>query len=129
MRREVDRFGGREVKAIGDGFLVTFDGAPSPAVRCAAAIAHAVEALGMQVRVGLHTGECEVIGDDVGGMAVHIAARVSALAAPGEVLDSGTTYGTVVGSVIAFADRGMHALEGVPGRWPIFAVPRDASAG
>jgi class 3 adenylate cyclase len=97
VRRELERFGGQEVKTIGDGFLAVFDGPPSPAVRCALAIVDATRRLGVDVRAGLHTGECEVIGDDIGGMAVHIAARVSALAGPGEVMASGTTYGTVVG--------------------------------
>ena len=82
----------------------------------------AVRALGLEVRVGLHTGECEVMGGDVGGMAVHIAARVAALAAPGEVLASGTTYGTVVGAGLRFEDRGAQALKGVPGHWPLFAL-------
>jgi class 3 adenylate cyclase len=122
VRREIERFGGREVKTIGDAFLIAFDGAPSHAVRCAEAIVGAVRALDLEVRVGLHTGECEVIGDDVGGMAVHIAARVAALAAPGEVLASGTTYGTVVGAGLRFEERGMRALDGVPGRWPLFAL-------
>ena len=91
VRREIDRFGGREVKTIGDGFLIAFDGAPSQARALRAGDRRARSApLGLEVRVGLHTGECEVIGDDVGGMAVHIAARVAALAAPGEVLASGT---------------------------------------
>jgi class 3 adenylate cyclase len=122
VRREIERFGGREVKTIGDAFLIAFDGAPSHAVRCAEAIVGALRELDLEVRVGLHTGECEVIGDDVGGMAVHIAARVAALAAPGEVLASGTTYGTVVGAGLHFEERGMRALDGVPGRWPLFAL-------
>jgi class 3 adenylate cyclase len=122
VRREIERFGGREVKTIGDAFLIAFEGAPSHAVRCAESIARAVRALGLEVRIGLHTGECEVIGGDVGGMAVHIAARVAALAAPGEVLASGTTFGTVVGSGLAFQERGTHSLRGVPGRWPLFAL-------
>ena len=122
VRREIDRFGGREVKTLGDAFLIAFDGPPSHAVRCAEAIVRAVRALGLDVRVGLHTGECEVMGGDVGGMAVHIAARVAALAAPGEVLASGTTYGTVVGAGLGFEDRGAQALKGVPGHWPLFAL-------
>jgi class 3 adenylate cyclase len=122
VRREIERFGGREVKTIGDAFLIAFDGAPSHAVRCAEAIVGAVDALGLEVRVGLHTGECEVMGGDVGGMAVHIAARVAGLAAPGEVLASGTTYGTVVGAGLRFEDRGMQVLKGVPGHWPLFAL-------
>jgi class 3 adenylate cyclase len=122
VRREIDRFGGREVKTIGDAFLVAFEGAPSRAVRCAKAIVEGVEPLGLTVRIGLHTGECEVLGDDVGGMAVHIAARVAALAVPGEVLASGTVYGTVVGAGVRFKDRGTHRLRDVPGRWPLFAV-------
>jgi class 3 adenylate cyclase len=122
VRREIDRFGGREVKTLGDAFLIAFDGPPSHAVRCAEAIVRAVSALGLDVRVGLHTGECEVMGGDVGGMAVHIAARVAALAAPGEVLASGTTYGTVVGAGLRFEDRGAQALKGVPGHWPLFAL-------
>jgi class 3 adenylate cyclase len=122
VRREVERFGGRAVKSIGDAVLGTFAGPPSDAVRAAAAIVAAVRPLGLEVRAGLHTGECEVLGDDVGGMAVHIAARVASLAAPGEVLASGTTYGTVVGAGLRFEDRGAQALRGVPGRWPLFAL-------
>src|SRR5262245_21627872 len=97
VRSELSRFGGRAVKTVGDGFLATFDGPPSRALRCALAINPAARRLGVEVRIGVHTGECELIGDDVGGMAVHIASRVSGLAAPGEVLVSGTVFGTVVG--------------------------------
>ena len=122
VRHEVDRFGGREIKAIPDAFLVAFAGPPSRAVRCAKAIIEGLEPLGLTVRIGLHTGECEVLGDDVGGMAVHIAARVAELAAPGELLVSGTVYGTVVGAGIRFKDRGSHHLRDVPGRWPMFGV-------
>jgi pimeloyl-ACP methyl ester carboxylesterase len=122
VREQLVRFGGREVKTVGDGFLVTFEGLPSRALRCALAITGAARELGVEIRVGLHTGECELIGDDVGGMAVHIASRVNGLAGPGEVLVSGTVFGTVVGSTLAFEDRGFHELKGVPGRWPLFAL-------
>ena len=122
IRQELDRFGGREVKTIGDGVLAVFDGPPSAAVRCARAVVEAMGGLGVDVRAGLHTGECELIGDDVGGMAVHIAARVCALAGAREVLASGTTYGTVVGSGLGFEDEGYRDLRGVPGRWPIFRL-------
>jgi class 3 adenylate cyclase len=124
VRAALEGFGGEEVKTIGDAFLATFAGPPSQAVRCAAAILEAMEPLGLTLRVGMHTGECERIGGDVGGMAVHIAARVGATAAPGEVLVSGTTYGTVVGSGLEFADRGHRALKGVPGQWPLFSLVR-----
>ncbi len=120
--RELARFDGREVKTVGDGFLATFDGPPSRALRCALAITRAARELGVEVRIGMHTGECELIGEDVGGMAVHIASRVSGLAAAGEVLVSGTVFGTVVGGPFAFEDRGFHELKGVPGRWPLFAL-------
>jgi class 3 adenylate cyclase len=122
VRAQLARFGGREVKTVGDGFLATFDGPPSRALRCALAITRAARELDIEVRIGLHTGECELIGEDVGGMAVHIASRVSGLAAPGEVLVSGTVFGTVVGGPFAFDDRGFHELKGVPGRWPLFAL-------
>jgi class 3 adenylate cyclase/pimeloyl-ACP methyl ester carboxylesterase len=122
VRLEFARFGGREVKTFGDGFLATFAGPPSRALRCALAVTRAAQALGVEVRVGMHTGECELIGDDVGGMAVHIASRVSGLAAPSEVLVSGTVFGTVVGGPFTFEDRGFHELKGVPGRWPLFAL-------
>ncbi len=122
VRRQLGRFDGHEVKTVGDGFLATFDGPPSRALRCALAITAAARELGVEVRIGIHTGECELIGDDVGGMAVHIASRVSALATPGEVLVSGTVFGTVVGGPFEFTDRGFHALKGVPGRWPLFTL-------
>jgi class 3 adenylate cyclase len=121
VRAQIARHRGRAVKSTGDGFLATFDG-PARAIRAARAIVEDVGALGLDVRAGLHTGECEVIGDDVGGMAVHIAARVCDMAAPDEVLTSGTVYGTVVGSGLEFDMRGTHALRGVPGHWPIFAL-------
>jgi class 3 adenylate cyclase len=126
VRKELERFGGREVKTVGDGFLATFDGPPSRALRCALAITAAGRELGLEVRIGMHTGECELIGDDVGGMAVHIASRVSGLAGAGEVLVSGTVFGTVVGGPFAFEDRGLHELRGVPGRWPLFALGAPA---
>lgn len=118
----ISRFGGEEVKTIGDSFLVAFANAPSQAVRFAAAALKAVRPLGLTLRAGLDTGECERIGEDVGGMAVHIAARVAALAGPDEVLASGTTYGTVVGSGLSWDTRGTEALKGVPGEWPIFRL-------
>jgi class 3 adenylate cyclase len=122
VRKELRRFNGREVKTVGDGFLVTFDGPPSRALRCALAITESARELGIEVRVGIHTGECELIGDDVGGMAVHLASRVGDLAGPREVLVSGTVFGTVVGGPFTFEDRGFHDLKGVPGRWPLFAL-------
>ncbi len=122
VREELSRFGGREVKTVGDGFLATFAGPPSGALRCALAITAAARDLGVTLRIGMHTGECELIGEDVGGMAVHIASRVCGLAGPGEVLVSGTVFGTVVGGPLQFEDRGAHQLKGVPGRWPLFAL-------
>jgi pimeloyl-ACP methyl ester carboxylesterase/class 3 adenylate cyclase len=122
VRAELGRYGGREIKTVGDGFLAVFEGPPSRGLRCALAITRATRQLGIEVRVGMHTGECELIGSDVGGMAVHIASRVCDLAAPGEVLVSGTVYGTVVGGPFIFDDRGGHELKGVPGRWPLFAL-------
>ena len=114
IRNQIDRYKGREVKTMGDGFLATFDG-PARAIRCATASTEAIRALGLDIRAGLHTGEVEIMGDDVGGMAVHIGARVGARAAPGEVLVSGTVKDLVVGSGFEFADRGEHELKGVPG--------------
>jgi class 3 adenylate cyclase len=122
VRAELARYGGHEVKSIGDGFLATFAGPPSRALRCATAITTGAADLGVKVRVGIHTGECELIADDVGGMAVHIASRVTSLAQAGEVLVSGTVYGTVVGGPFTFEDRGYHELRGVPGRWPLFGL-------
>ena len=121
VRRQLERFRGREVNTAGDGFLATFDG-PGRAIECACAIRDAVRALGVEVRAGLHTGEVEVRGDDVAGMAVHIGARVAASAAPGEVLVSSAVPPLVVGSGIEFNDRGERELKGVPGTWRLFAV-------
>jgi class 3 adenylate cyclase len=120
-RRELRRFNGREVKATGDGILATFDG-PARAVRCASAIGEATKRIGLDVRAGLHTGECEVRGTDLGGLAVHIAARVGALAGAGEVLVSSTVKDLVVGAGIGFVERGTHSLKGVPGEWRLFAA-------
>src|SRR3984957_13042869 len=121
VREQLRRFRGREINTTGDGFVASFDG-PARAIRCTQAITEAIRKLGAQVRVGLHTGECEVRGEDLGGLAVHIAARVGALATPGEVFVSGTVKDLVVGSGIEFGDRGEHALKGVPGSWKLFAV-------
>jgi class 3 adenylate cyclase len=120
--RTLQRYDGTVIERVGDGYLAVFEGLPSRAVRCAAALRDAVTALGVDVRLGLHTGECEILGDDICGMAVHIAARVGALAEGGEILISGTTYGTAVGAGLDFDYRGEHRLKGVPGRWPIFAL-------
>ncbi len=121
VRAQLVRFRGREVNTSGDGFLAMFDG-PQRAIRCAMAIRDAVQALGIQVRAGLHTGECEVRGDDIGGIAVHIGARVSALAGPNDVLVSSTLRDLVIGSGLEFEERGVHQLKGVPGEWRLFAV-------
>jgi class 3 adenylate cyclase len=121
VRAQLSRFRGREVNTSGDGFLATFDG-PQRAIRCAMAIRDAVQALGIEVRAGLHTGECEVRGEDIGGIAVHIGARVSALAGANEVLVSSTLRDLVIGSGLEFDDRGAHELKGVPGDWHLFAV-------
>jgi class 3 adenylate cyclase len=121
VRSQLARFRGREVNTSGDGFLAMFDG-PQRAIRCAMAIRDAVQALGIQVRAGLHTGECEVRGDDIGGIGVHIGARVSALAGANEVLVSSTLRDLVIGSGLEFEDRGAHELKGVPGEWRLFAV-------
>jgi class 3 adenylate cyclase len=109
------------VNTAGDGLLATFDG-PNRAVRCACSVRERLRPLGLEVRTGLHTGECEVIGDDIGGIAVHIAARVAAAAEPNEVLVSSTVRDLVAGSGLRFADRGMHGLKGVPDEWHLFLV-------
>jgi class 3 adenylate cyclase len=121
VRRQLERYGGNEIKVVGDGFLATFDG-PARAVRCALAIRDDVRELGLEIRAGLHVGEIEVLPDDIAGLAVHIGARVSALAGPSEVLVSSTVKDLVVGSGIAFDDRGSYALKGVPDEWRLFAV-------
>jgi class 3 adenylate cyclase len=121
VRDALARFDGREIKSTGDGFLATFDG-PARAIHGARAILDSSDSLGIRVRAGLHTGECEVMGDDIGGIAVHIAARVSALAGPGEVLVSRTVKDLVAGSGIQFSERGAHTLKGVPDSWELHAV-------
>ncbi|MGN6336465.1 adenylate/guanylate cyclase domain-containing protein, partial [Mycobacterium sp.] len=118
---QLNRFRGREVNTSGDGFLATFDG-PQRAIRCAMAIRDAVQALDIQVRAGLHTGECEIRGHDIGGIGVHIGARVSALAGADDVLVSSTLRDLVIGSGLEFEERGAHELKGVPGEWRVFAV-------
>jgi pimeloyl-ACP methyl ester carboxylesterase len=123
VRRELGAFRGREIDTAGDGFLAAFDG-PARAVRCACAIAEDVRSLGIEVRAGLHTGECEVMGDKLGGIAVHIGARIAALASAGEVLVSSTVKDLVAGSGLAFDDRGSAPLKGVPGDWHLYAVAR-----
>ena len=124
-RRELARFRGREVDTAGDGFFASFDG-PARGIRCAQAISAGVRPLGIEVRAGLHTGECEVIGEKVGGIAVHIGARVAGLARPGEVLVSNTVKDLVAGSGLSFEERGAHTLKGVPGEWRLYALMRAA---
>jgi class 3 adenylate cyclase len=121
VRVQLNRFRGREVSTSGDSFFAMFDG-PQRGIRCAMAIRDAVHALGIEVRAGLHTGECEVRGDDIGGIGVHIGARVSSLAGPNEVLVSSTLRDLVIGSGLEFEERGAHELKGVPGEWRLFAV-------
>jgi class 3 adenylate cyclase len=121
VRDHLRRFRGREINTTGDGFLGSFDG-PARAIRCALAITEAVRQLGLDLHLGLHTGECEVRGDDLGGLAVHVAARVAASAAPGEILVSSTVKDLVAGSGIEFSDQGEYELKGVPGTWTLFSV-------
>ena len=121
VRHEVERHRGRLIKSTGDGALATFDG-PARAIAGAGAIRAAIRELGLEIRAGLHTGECELIGDDVGGIAVHIGARVAATAGPGEIRVSRTVADLVAGSGLLFEDRGEHELKGVPGAWRLLAV-------
>ena len=121
VRRELSTFRGREIDTAGDGFLATFDG-PARAIRCACAISQGVRSLGIEVRAGLHTGECEIMGDKVGGIAVHIGARIAALASAGEVLVSSTVRDLVAGSGLTFIDRGVQPLKGVPDAWHLFTA-------
>jgi class 3 adenylate cyclase len=127
VRRELTRFRGREIKQTGDGFLASFDG-PARAVECAASIVEQVQALGLQIRAGVHTGECELRDGDIAGMAVHIGARVGASAAAGEVLVSSTVKDLVVGSGLSFEERGIQELKGVPGEWRLYALDRNGAA-
>jgi class 3 adenylate cyclase len=121
VRATLDRWRGREVATAGDGFLATFDG-PARAIRCACDIRDSVLPLGLEIRAGLHTGEVEIVGDDVAGIAVHTGARVAAMASPGEVLVSSTVKDLVAGSGLEFEERGEHELKGVPGTWRLYAV-------
>ncbi len=121
VRKELARFRGKETNTTGDAFLATFDG-PARAVRCALAIALAVRQLGIEVRAGVHTGECELMGDNVGGIAIHTGARIMAKAEPGGVMVSRTVKDLVSGSGIDFQECGTHALKGVPGEWRLFAA-------
>jgi class 3 adenylate cyclase len=127
VRQELARFRGREIDTAGDGFLATFDG-PARAIQCVSAIRDAVKALGIEIRAGLHTGECEMVGEKIRGVAVHIGARVAALAGPGEILVSRTVRDLVAGSGLAFEDRGTHVLKGVPGEWQVFVAQEAGGA-
>ena len=129
VRQELARFGGREIDTTGDGFLATFDG-PGRAIRCARAIRDALARIGLAVRAGVHTGEVEVRGERIGGLAVHIGARVAATGGGGDIVVSSTVKDLLAGSGLTFADRGEHELKGVPGTWRLFAAePVDLGAG
>jgi class 3 adenylate cyclase len=119
--REINRWRGRLIKSTGDGVLATFDG-PARAVRCAGEIRDSLQTSEISIRAGVHTGEIELLGDDIGGIAVHIGQRISALADPNEILVSRTVVDITAGSGLEFAPRGEHQLKGVPGTWPTFAV-------
>ena len=122
IRREVERYDGRVINTVGDGFVIAFDALPSTATRAALAMVAATKALNVDIRVGMHTGECEIVDDDVAGIAVHITSRIADLAEAGEVLASAATFGTSVGTGIEFEERGMHELKGLPFAWPLFRV-------
>jgi len=126
VRGQLVRFRGKELDTAGDGFFASFDG-PARAIRCACAIVEAVKELGLQVRAGLHTGECELVDGKVAGIAVHTGARVATNAKPGEVLVSSTVKDLVAGSGLSFEDRGAHELKGIPGEWRLYAVAGDQS--
>jgi class 3 adenylate cyclase len=121
VRGEIRRFGGREIDTAGDGFLASFD-SPTSAIRCARGVVGSVREIGMDLRIGLHTGECDVVGDKLRGIAVHIGARVASKAGAGEILVSQTVKDLVAGSGIEFLDRGSHELKGVPGKWRLYSV-------
>jgi class 3 adenylate cyclase len=121
VRRQLVRYRGKEVDTAGDGFFASFDG-PARAIRCACAIADSLRELGLDVRAGLHTGECELVEGKVAGIAVHTGARVASHAKPGEVLVSSTVKDLVAGSGLSFEERGVHELKGIPGEWRLFAV-------
>jgi pimeloyl-ACP methyl ester carboxylesterase len=126
VRRDLERYRGREIDTAGDGFLSTFDG-PARAIRCARAIGESVRPLGLEIRAGLHTGECELLGNRIAGIAVHTAARIVALAGPGEILVSSTVKDLVAGSGIEFVEYGEHELKGVPGKWQLYAASPGSS--
>jgi len=121
VRAELRRFGGREIDTAGDGFLTSFD-SPASAIKCARAVLGSVHQIGVDLRIGLHTGECDVVGDKLRGIAVHIGARVASKAGAGETLVSQTVKDLVAGSGIEFQDRGLHELKGVPGEWRLYSV-------
>jgi pimeloyl-ACP methyl ester carboxylesterase len=125
VRRNLSEFRGREIDTAGDGFLTTFDG-PARAVRCASAVIEGARNLGLEVRAGVHTGECEIMGEKLSGLAVHIGARVAANASPGEVLVSSTVKDLVAGSGLRFTDRGVRVLKGIPGEWRLYAAMSSA---
>jgi class 3 adenylate cyclase len=124
VRDALERWRGLESSTAGDGFYATFNG-PARAIRCAQAIVDGVQSMGIEIRAGLHTGECELAGTQVRGIAVHIGARIAAAAGAGEVLVSSTVKDLVAGSGLKFDDRGNHELKGVPGEWHLFALGKD----